>query len=166
VSILVAQWGSGDYITFSKVDIDPPDMCRNRILSFYLPDTSERNIHILNDLMWAFQWLNGGVEILLHYPKYILIHWTCAGIEYCLSIHQIHQKEIFRYSGLVWVFWWLNHFSHDPSCILILGMHSGHQIPSYVLILGSTPAIRCYHVTSYWNALQLTDPSNIGMYSG
>ena len=103
---LITEWyyyilHSGNYMSLSKVYVDPSDIYRDRILSFHSPDTSERNIHILNDLMWAFRWLNGGMEIILHYPKYILIHWTCEGIEYCLSIHQIHQKEIFTY----WITW-------------------------------------------------------------
>src|ERR1700681_4673253 len=97
VSGLVGGWWCEDNIRMSKVYIDPPEICRNRILSCHSPDTSERNIHILIDLMETFQWLNSGLRIILHYPKCILMHQTCAGIEYCLSIHRIHRKEIFTY---------------------------------------------------------------------
>ena len=113
MSIPVTQRWSGDYITWSKVYIKSWDIGRNRILSFHPPDTSERNIQILNDLIWAFRWLNGGLGIILHGQKCISSYQIYAGIEYCLSIHRIHWKEIYKY--------WMTWYEHSSGSMVVWG---------------------------------------------
>jgi len=152
VSSLVAQWWSGDYITWSKVYIKSWDIGRNRILSFHPPDTSERNIQILNDLIWAFRWLNGGLGIILHGQKCISSYQIYAGIEYCLSIHRIHRKEIQILNDLIWAFRWLNGglgmILHGPKCILIQQTYAGIENP--LLLTGYIGMV--YSLTQWLNA--------------
>jgi len=115
MSIPEAQWWSGDYIIWSKVYNKSSDIYRNRILSFHPPDTSERNMQILNDLMWAVRWLNGDLGIILHGQKCISSHETYAGIEYCLSIHRIHRKEIYKY--------WMTWCDHSSGSMVVWGLY-------------------------------------------